>query len=604
MCGIFAAVKMHAPFAEGELENFRSACNIIAHRGPDAEGFFTAQTEEGGQGINLFLGHRRLSIIDLEESSNQPFERDGITVVYNGEIFNYIELREELRKDFTFTTEGDTEVVLRAYQKWGLECFKRFNGMWALAIYDRNQNKLVVSRDRFSIKPLYVMRSAGAVYFASEIKQIKKIQPSLTPSPEVICAFLQQGLLDHRPETFFREIKRFPSMHALELDITTGDENLKQYWDFAEGDEDDVNEPPADRFKMLLIDSLRLRLRSDVPIGTLLSGGLDSSAISCIIQQHINPDLSTFSVVSDSKKYSEEPYIDLLISENGLKNHKLRFDDRLAFDHIDKVLSVQDEPYGSLAVVAQYLLFQKIKKETGIKVLLSGQGADEILLGYNKFFFLHLRSLLKQGNLLSFARMAGASFINGTTLRAFDLSQAKRYMPGRISHGLDYLTGRYQGEPLWAFENMRSRQILDINRYSVPALAHYEDRNSMAASVEVRLPFLDFRLVNFLVNLPTEHKLRGGWTKFVLRESVSEMPKKIRWRKDKKGFTTPEDEWMRGELGRFIDDYMSSHHALQDMGLVDNTQFRKAITAFRGGKSWLNHGDLFRVFITEKWLNS
>lgn len=603
MCGIFAAVNLQSDFDPPALAGFRRACDVIAHRGPDAEGFFTAHVGNSVGRTNLFLGHRRLAILDLDQASNQPFERDGLTMVFNGEVFNYLELRKELEGDFTFTTTGDTEVVLRAYQKWGAACFSRFNGMWALAIYDGPRGKLIASRDRFSIKPLYFMRRNGSLYFASEIKQLKQVSGGgFTPDPEVIHAFIGQGLLNHRPETFYREVSRFPSRHCLEVDLSTGEEEWKAYWDFAEQDDSEVVEAPAVRFKELLIDALRLRLRSDVPVGTLLSGGLDSSAISCLIQRYIDPEVTTFSVVSDSKVHSEEPFIDLLIRENGLKNQKLRFDNQLALDHIERVLEVQDEPYGSLSVVAQYLLFQKVKQETGITVLLSGQGADEMLLGYNKFFYFHLQSLLKRGKLGAFAALAGSSLIKGTTLREFDFKEAKRYLPGRTKRGQDYFIGGYESVPLWQFGQMRERQILDIERFSIPALTHYEDRNSMAASLEVRLPFMDYRLVNFLVNLPVEEKLRGGWTKHILRESVNEMPKEIRWRKDKKGFTTPEAEWMKGDLGAYIDDFMSGHRGLQELGLIDNEKFRRALSDFRKGSKWLSHGDLFRVFIAEKWL--
>ncbi len=603
MCGIFAAVKIEGSFTQKQLEDFKRACNIIAHRGPDAEGFFSTHTKAEEDAINLFLGHRRLSIIDLDPASNQPFSRGGLQMVYNGEVFNYQELKAGPLAGMAFDTQGDTEVVLRAYQKWGVSCFGKFNGMWALAIYDAPRQKLVLARDRFSIKPLYLMRANSALYFASEIKQLKQMSGlSFSPNTATIHAFLNQGLLDHRPETFYNEVQRFPAMHALEIDLRTGVETWTQYWDYATEDAANLIENPVEKFRELLIDALKLRLRSDVPVGTLLSGGLDSSAISCLIQAHIKPDVSTFSVVSPDPRYSEERYIDLLVREKGLHNEKLRFDRSLALEHVHSVLQIQDEPYGSLSVVAQHLLFQQIKQATGITVLLSGQGADEVLLGYNKFFYFHLKSLLKRRKILDFIGLSAASFLKGTTIREFDLREAKRYLPGSNRKGQNFLEGHFASEPLWAFENMRNRQILDIGRYSIPALTHYEDRNSMASSIEVRLPFLDYRIVDFLINQPVARKLKSGWTKHLLRESVTELPEAIRWRKDKKGFSTPEAAWMKGELGAHIGDCMQHHSQLQELGLLNQSTYSKALNAYRKGDAWLSYGDLFRVYIAEMWL--
>ncbi len=609
MCGIFAAVRLEGHFTESEIQSFDTACERIAHRGPDASGRLL--TCHGGDvdadPPNLYLGHRRLSILDLDEAANQPFSRDGLHMVYNGEVFNYLELASDRFSEFPFETSSDTEVVLRAYQKYGAECFAQFNGMWALAIYDARRQKLVLARDRFSIKPLYMMQMGDTWYFASEIKQLRAVQGArFTPDIGSIHAFLNQALINHQANTFYQEVKRFPAMHALEIDLQSGQLSWHKYWDYAPADEALKGIPPeriATHFRDLLIDSLRLRLRSDVPVGTLLSGGLDSSAISTLIHEHIKPDVMTFSVVSDDKAFSEEPFIDALVLEKGIPNEKLRFHTGLAMEHLDTVLEMQDEPYGSLAVVAQYLLFQQIKRETGITVLLSGQGADEVLLGYSKFFFFELRSRLKQMRLGSAVGMAAASWRKGTTVRDFDLREAKRYLPWARKRGQDYLPQGGAGEALWTFEDMRSRQMLDIDHYSVPALTQYEDRNSMAASIEVRLPFLDFRIVDFLVNVPVEYKLRDGWTKHLLREAVPELPDAISWRRDKKGFTTPEATWMRGELGAEIIRYMSTHRRLEDLGIVDNGAFCKAVESYRNGAKWISHGDLFRVYITERWLS-
>jgi asparagine synthase (glutamine-hydrolysing) len=607
MCGIFGAIALNKPFPADTLSSFQHACEIIAHRGPDAQDYVTYSSRPAAEGeFDVFLGHRRLAILDLDPSSNQPFRRDNLTMIYNGEVFNYLELRAQYLSDVHFDTHSDTEVILRLYQKMGPKCFSLFNGMWALMIYDHDEKKVVVSRDRFSIKPIYHYQHEGAHYFASEIKQLKQLKTArFTPNVAVIKAFLNQSLLDYNQETFYNEITKFPAMSYMEIDLVSGQMATGQYWNFSFLTGEKIHyDNPQTYFRELLLDALKLRLRSDVPVGTLLSGGLDSSAITCLIRDHINPDIQSFSVVSSNKNYSEEQYIDLLVKKKGIRNEKLNFENNLALDHLDEVLGIQDEPYGSLAVVAQKLLFEKIKKETGITVLLSGQGADEILMGYNKFYFFHLKQLLKHGRLIEFTKQFAGSAISRTTLWEFNLKEAKRYLPGRTNSGRDFFTCSFENEQLWQVTSLNERQILDITKYSIPALTHYEDRNSMASSIEVRLPFLDYRLVDFLVDLPAEFKLKNGWSKSILRESIHELPDEIRWRRDKKGFVTPEEEWMKGEFGAYIIDFMKNSRHLEGLQILDTTKFIDSVHQFKKGNKWVSYGDIFRVFITEKWLSS
>ena len=609
MCGIFAAVKIKDTFTPTHFADFCKSCDVIAHRGPDdqtCKGYLNngGRWEENDERFHLFFGHRRLAILGLEEASNQPFSRDHITLIFNGEVFNYLEIKKEYLSEYEFTTGSDTEVILRAYQKFGTDCFRLFNGMWSIIILDKQANKLIVSRDRFSVKPLYYITKDDTWYFASEIKELTRLSDfRFTTNIGTLHAFLNQALLDHTPDTFYEGIEKFPAMHCMEIDLYTGNTNLKPYWHFSRAEELDFSNPEQ-TFRELLLSSLQLRLRSDVPVGTLLSGGLDSSAITTLIKEHLNENIVSFSVVSDIKKYSEESFIDILIREKGIHNHKLRFNNQLALSNIDEVLTVQDEPFGSLAVVAQNLLFKKIKEDTGIKVLLSGQGADEVLLGYNKFYFFYLKYLWQKKNLGELVKTAAGSFFQGTTLWELNLKEAKRYLPGRTNQGRDYFRTTFRDEPIWAFENLTQRQILDIEKYSVPALTHYEDRNSMDSSIEVRLPFLDFRLVDYLVNLPPSFKLKNGWTKYILRKTVTELPDAIRWRKDKKGFVTPEEEWMKGELGAYILSEMGHGSRLEELGILDTKAYTKAVEEFRKGARWLSYGDLFRVYIAEKWLRA
>ncbi|MBK6952736.1 MAG: asparagine synthase (glutamine-hydrolyzing) [Crocinitomicaceae bacterium] len=418
MCGIFVVISGAKNLQPKDKILFDEVLNVLTHRGPDACDSRILNTNQE-DGFNVYLGHRRLSIIDLDPKSNQPFEADNYQIVFNGEVYNYLELRKELEADFTFKTNSDTEVILRYYQKYGTSGFGKFNGMWSLVIYDPIKNNIVVARDRFSVKPLYQIEDNGVLYFASEIKALKKLGLTLTPNTLAIERLLSQQLLDVDDQTFYNEIKIFPPMSFMELDLKSNTRTIKKYWDFTAPVLEKTFGDRKEVFRELLLDSLKLRMRSDVPLGTLLSGGLDSSAITTLIHEHLNDQIQSFSVVSDEKKYSEESFVDLLVKNKNISNRKLRFVPDEALDNIKNVLDVQDEPYGSLGVVAQYLLFEKIKKETDITVLLSGQGADEVLLGYNKFYFFYLKELKQKHHYLKLMGAIGSSFAKGTVVRQF-----------------------------------------------------------------------------------------------------------------------------------------------------------------------------------------
>lgn len=602
MCGIFAAISVERPFEQKRRIDFDAALNSMAHRGPDAGSSSVFSFQPSSDHFNLFFGHRRLSIIDLDVSSNQPFESDGLHIIFNGEIFNYIELRNELGDEYAFRTNSDTEVILQYYRKHGVAGFEKFNGMWAFVLYDSHKKKIIISRDRFSIKPLYIVENNGTILLSSEIKALKKCGLNFSPDAHSIERFLNQMLIDTSLSTFYNEIKIFPAMTAREIDLTTGKVTDHRYWNFAKPDMPKAYSDRKEVFRNLLLDSLKLRLRSDVPLGTLLSGGLDSSAITALIHDHINKDVQSFSVVSDERGYSEENFVDLLVKQKSIHNHKLRFRPDDALDNIDRVLQIQDEPFGSLSVVAQYLLFEKIKKEANITVLLSGQGADEVLLGYHKYFFFYLQQLKKNHRYFKLGGQVFSSFLKGTSVKQFTWKQAKRYLPGRTNRGRDYFTKGLEQDAIWQVDSITDRQIQDINHFSIPQLAHYEDRNSMACHLEVRLPFMDFRLVNFLVHAPVEDKLKGGWTKYLLRDTVTELPDQIRWRKDKQGFVTPEEKWFEGALGKYVADYFNEKSMLAEMGILDRSKFQHAVKNFRQNSKWLGYNDLFTVFITEKWL--
>ena len=608
MCGIFGAVDTEGFFSPSDYGRFVALTDMVSYRGPDSAGYQSLQVKSSpalhSDEWDVFLGHRRLSIIDLSEAGRQPMtDGHGRWLIFNGEIFNFVELRRELEQlGDHFKTGTDSEVILRVYSRYGLDGFAKFNGMWAFALVDLPRRRIILSRDRFSIKPLYYTRQGSRFYFASEIKQLLSLLPGKQLNPGTMVAFLSQCLLDHTAETFFADVSKVLPKSSMVISIADGTFSWHQYWDYTP--EPILGfEQSAERFRDLFEDSVRIRLRSDVKVGCLLSGGLDSSAIAVTCHGLEADNIETFSVVSDDRRYSEESFIDIINSATGVPNHKLVFRCPDLFRTLETVLRHGDEPIASFSIVAQYQIFQLIKEQSDVTVLLSGQGGDEVLLGYFKFFFLYLRSLMQQRKIATAARELLASFLQGTVVHQFRLSEARRYIPWLSSKSFGgALCATYVPSPIWQMRDLRERQAADIDRYSVPALAHYEDRNSMAHSLEVRHPFLDHRLVNYLVNLPADYKIRSGWTKYILRAEFPRLPEAIRWRRDKQGFLTAEEKWIREDLRPVIREVFQDSQ-LEQAGILDGKRFLNYYEKFLSGSSGF-FLDVCRAFIAEIWLRS
>lgn len=602
MCGIFSAISFEQTFNDKDYKKFYDITNLVNYRGPDSSDYKVYNTfnkiNDVKNNFNIFLGHRRLSIIDLSPQGNQPMEIDNIVLIFNGEIFNYIELRKELvNKNILFKTKTDTEVIIRLYQNYGEDSFKLLNGMWAFILLDLNNNKIIASRDRFSIKPLFYYKKNKSIYFASEIKQLIPLLDNKEINRKVIYNFLQQNLSDYSEETFFSDIQKVKPKTNYCINLNDNSIIEKQYWDY----NDEVNTgDPYEIFRELIIDSIKIRLRSDVEVGALLSGGLDSSVISVLAQKLNHNKINTFSVISNDQKYSEEKFIDILINENHIKNEKLQINDSILLKNIDKVIYHQDEPFGSFSIVAQYSIFEEIRKNSDIKVVLSGQGGDEILLGYLKYYFFYLQSLLKKNRYDLIIKELFFSFLYRTVIWQYRFSASKRYIPFISTKKPDFIVDNFIIENMWKFNGIKERQIKDIDAFSVPALARYEDRNSMAFSIETRLPFLDHRLVNSMLNLKTNEKIKNGWTKYILRKSISELPSKIAWRKDKRSFLIPEEKWLKNELkDEILNTFEKS--ILDKLGIINSKKFLQYYSSFLNGNNSIFFADISKVFIAEKW---
>lgn len=562
MCGIAGYYNFNNQI---DKDRFEEMVDIIEHRGPDDRGTYY----RGG----LALGHRRLSVIDLSADGHQPFSyKDRYVLVFNGEIYNYKEIRCELiDKGYRFTTHTDTEVLIAAYDCYGKECVQRFNGMWSFAVYDKDKNEIYCSRDRFGIKPFYYYISDKEFVFGSEIKQILCMTDEKpTANKKRLLDFLICGDQDYTDETMFQNIKQLRGGYEMVFSLDSHSLKTEQYYDlnkkkllrnsYAED---------CEEFGKKFENSVRLRMRADVPIGYCLSGGLDSSSIVSMAdeltdQSGEKTEQHAVSSCFDDKEYDEQEYIDEVIKSTNIHSHKIYPDGSKLFDEVDKIIWHMDEPFGSTSIYAQWNVFREAKRN-GLTVMLDGQGADEQLAGYSPFYGVHFSYLLKRFKFVTFWRELKAykklrasteTYVNAGRIVLSAIISA--YMPSKVyniisrkymaAKGLPFskeqLKQVYQDRDIYPIGDAR-RYILDSMQCGMQALLHFEDRDSMAFSIESRVPFLDYELVETVFQMPFEHKIRKGITKAVMRDGLKGvLPEKIRNRYSKLGFTTPEDKWI------------------------------------------------------------
>jgi asparagine synthase (glutamine-hydrolysing) len=624
MCGI-AGIFSRDPQL---LARIGAMTRIQAHRGPDGVGYLLLGADARREsdavpppkgGDFLALGHRRLSIIDCSPAGAQPMSSaDGHDwISYNGEVYNYVELRRELEAaGYAFKGGSDTEVVLAAYRAWGLACFSRFNGMWAIALWDGRQRRLVLSRDRLGVKPLFYALTAHALVFASEVKGILAtgaVAPQLDMS--VAIDYLKWSMVNHRHESFFAGIRSLPPGHYAVIEDPAAGINPEPFWTLrapAAALSIGLDEA-ADRFAELFRDAVRLRLRSDVPVGSCLSGGLDSSAIVCQANKLRSADagpLHTFNSASTDPRFDERHWCEIVNREVGAAAHHV-FPSAENFDReLDNLIWHQEEPFTSASIYAQWAVMREARADS-IPVLLDGQGADEGLCGYRKFYLFYLGNLWQQRRI---GRLAG-EFLSLLTYGDRGLlrwREGARYLPaflrGRIPTLAGFLTGRAALQwqtselPLGRAGSIAERQIADLTRFSVPSLLRYEDRNSMAWSIESRVPFLDYRLVEWLVSLPAEVKLASGRTKAVMRHALRGLvPDPILDRRDKMGFVTAQEDWMRDALRPAVERCFADPD-FPLSSLVDPAVVLREYRRWLAGQSRLPQTDFFRLFVLARWM--
>ena len=565
MCGITGIITTNHTISESTLRRMNDA---ITHRGPDGEGVW--QDEKQG----IFLGHRRLAIIDLSHSSDQPFTylNNRYITVFNGEIYNYIELREELTKQgYFFQTNSDTEVLVCLYHVYGSECLNKLDGMFAFAIWDNELKKLFCARDRFGEKPFFYTRFNGALYFASEMKAFWAAGIPKIPNESRVFRLLAYNTMvdsDNRESTFFDNIYQLKPSHYMVYEdhrIT----NQQRYWDIDLSKRSNLNYKEAcDEFRRLFEISVKRRLRSDVPVGSSLSGGLDSSSIVCTIEKikSLDQQQKTFSARFNGFKRDEGSYIAMVNEQAKSEGHEVFLTEDLLYRDFEQVCYHQEEPFGSSSILAQYNVM-KLAKEQAVTVLLDGQGADEYLAGYSPYFADYFKSLRLKNpeefrlQTRNYEALYGIVWSNGKFSFIDTLFPALRDKLRRIKNKLSSPTYLKQFSTDFLNKNQKldysSQPAKSLNEAlynslfltSLPVLLRYADRNSMANSREVRLPFLFHELVEFVFSLPDDYQIRNCWTKAILRNSMEDiLPESVCWRKEKVGFEPPNYRYINKEL--------------------------------------------------------
>lgn len=619
MCGVAGILNFDgAPPARDRLIAMSHA---LAHRGPD------------GGGVQVIgpcgLAHRRLSIIDLSDAGRQPMcTADGrLWLTYNGEVYNYLELRDELEElGHTFRSHTDSEVILEAYRAWGLPAFARFNGMWGLGIWDVEQQALVLSRDRMGVKPLYLHRSGGRLAFASEVKALLAMDPALAELDLAGVAEFIDFPIVGTGGTFFRGVERLEPGTTMVIGAG-GRTTTHRYWTFTP-DPDPAPIAPeraADELRELLVDAVRLRFRSDVPVGTCLSGGLDSSSIVAIASKKLGKAPETFSAIYEAAGFDEGQFVRIMVDALSLTGHEIRPDASDLPEVMERSTYFQEEPTAGPGIYSQWHVMRTAS--TRVRVLLDGQGGDELLGGYFPYFDAYVKALLRRargGDLAAAQELLRAdgeiAEVTGkrpleTNLRHFasyryrlakgavrGLSRRALARVGALAEPLapwvEQLDARLAprpGAPSTPISRLGAHvrpglaarkkppavtgdSFIDLLwdqtvRTSIPGLLQYEDRNSMAFSIEARVPFLDYRLVEYAFRLPMSEKIHLGSTKRVLRDAmVGILPEPIRTRRDKKGYPTPFTLWLQQQDHHdWARDLLFSSQVAQ-RGFVDTVQ--------------------------------
>lgn len=562
MCGIAGIIQAN-PTAYNK-EQLGKMTTALAHRGPDGQGVW--QNDEG----HVLLGHRRLSIIDLSDAGQQPLHYlQRYTIVHNGEIYNYIELRHVLiQKGYHFSSQTDTEIIVAAYDCWKESCVDHFDGMFAFAIWDEKEKELFAARDRFGEKPFFYFFDGQHFLFASEMKALWAAGINKEPNQKMLFNYITIGYVDNpaRPdETFYENIYKLPPASILKFSSIYFQFAIEKYWDIDLSlQQKKISDATAiGQFTELLTTAVKRRLRSDVATGTSLSGGLDSSSIAAIIHSINDAKHShkCFTGTFSNYEKDETASSKLIADRFKLQQFVTNINNEGLLADWEKLCYHQEEPFGSSSIYAQYKVFE-LAQQHQVKVLLDGQGADEILAGYSKYYKWYWQELFRNRKLYKTGELKAAKE-NGVTERFTYKNMIAAYFPAFASVVMErqYLLKAIRQDDLTKeFVQLQSKEAyytppehFDLNgvlyfntcTHGLEELLRYADRNSMAHGRELRLPFLSHELVEFVFSLPSHFKIRNAWTKWLLRESMKDqLPTETTWRKEKIGFEPPQKSWM------------------------------------------------------------
>ncbi|HET8924044.1 MAG TPA: asparagine synthase (glutamine-hydrolyzing) [Candidatus Acidoferrum sp.] len=627
MCGIAGIIDLDG----FDPQTLVAMTHLVTHRGPDGFGFTFCEPGPHAPVETIHnenrlphlarpvigLGNRRLAILDVTPLGNMPMviEDGAYSITFNGEIYNYREIRRELEGlGYHFRTATDTEVILNAYREWGDECLQRFNGMWSFALWDRSRQRVFCARDRFGVKPFYYAVSNSSFFFGSEIRQIHLVSSmERRPNPNTVFAFLEWGLMDHSAETFFEGIHQLTPGHSLTLDLRSPFTPVIQcYWELRTEPEVSLNpEEATEEFQRLFKNAVRIRLRSDVPIGICLSGGLDSSTVLCQAKE-IAPEIQfqTFSACFEEEAIDEREYIAAAVSATKSISHKAFPKGHAFWESIQAMALHHGEPLAGASTFSQWTVMETARRH-GISVILGGQGGDESLCGYQKYQYFYFWHLLRRGD-PKVVREIILWLRNGTTSPHGRLLAATRYLPAALRQPFSVAERIGTEEFRRALRDFKSglgytnsiaaRQKIDLTYSSIPLLLRHEERNSMAHSVESRLPFLDYQLVEFAVRCPPSIKLRDGWSKWILRNAMKgTLPEKVRLRKTKLGFDAPVASWLRLGLQNGYRELWETPRLRMERFLNGPSVARECHKFIQGARTAFPADLLFKALSLELW---
>lgn len=610
MCGIVGMIRPGRDDLHVEL---KKALDRIHHRGPDDSGVFQETAGTDRLPFSVGLGHARLSIIDLSDRGHQPMKgRDGLVIILNGEIYNYIELKKELKDaGYDFKTDTDTEVALNAYHFWGEKCVDRFLGMWAMAIWDGK--RLFLTRDRMGKKPLYFYHDAqkGLMAFASEIKALKNIEGvNWQPDEQTVFRYLAFAETERNGDTFYAGIKELPAGCSM-IHVPGQKQNAPfQYW-FLSEDEIDIDEKEAVlKTSELLYDSVRLRLRSDAPLGLSLSGGLDSTLILAIINELGIAPVPVFSAGYVEPGYNETKYIKAANNYFNCKPHSTNTDVNHFIHDFEALVYHLDQPSKLPGPYSQWRVAELAGRY--VKVLIDGQGADELAGGYMYFLPVMWRQATFAEKIRKTPDLFLTAFANLYMFRQYPLTMIWERLKGKVNTNRNlpikkHWVADYSGQkPEWEkFDVLNAMLRHSLTQSSLPALLRYGDRDNMAFGIENRCPFLDHWLVEYVASLPADLKIRNGTTKWIFREiAKGKVPDTIYKRRMKMGFPTPVGEWFRRDLHDTVKQWLNAYHEFSFFRKwIDLDAALDMLAAHASGRAD-HHAVLWRVLSIGCWLKT